>query len=250
MKGCLFSEGYLFTGFYGDLCWKSFLKGSSNMFNLVDMHTKAFNMFLSQMLTLISPLLYCCKLFLYFRDQARFRHHIPNVPTWEQFVELKDETWISKPDCRMLFTMSKNVFGLNLKKKKPPKESALGRIKVKQKRCSAANSHVKWRRFPVESPVEVYGDRDPVMQKLTPNESVYIDKVHERNQVPCGRQFSSAQNFVKSDCQAVCQEFLFVKRRSSLVCRFGDRTVVAFFAFRLSNSWIILIHHLSFCEKN
>ena len=32
------------------------------------------------------------------------------------------------------------------------------------------------------------------------------------------RKFSSAKNFVKSDRQAVRQEFIFVERRSSLVC--------------------------------
>ena len=33
-----------------------------------------------------------------------------------------------------------------------------------------------------------------------------------------GRKFSSAKNFVKSDCRALRQEFIFVKRRPSLVC--------------------------------
>ena len=32
------------------------------------------------------------------------------------------------------------------------------------------------------------------------------------------RKFSSAKNFVKSDPQALRQEFIFVKRRSSLIC--------------------------------
>ena len=32
------------------------------------------------------------------------------------------------------------------------------------------------------------------------------------------RKFSSAKNFIKSDRQAVRQEFIFVKSRSSLVC--------------------------------
>ena len=55
------------------------------------------------------------------------------------------------------------------------------------------------------------------------------------------RKFSSAKNFVKSDRQAVRQEFIFVKSRSSLVCSF---------AYRLSShSWIFLIPHLWFVKN-
>ena len=41
----------------------------------------------------------------------------------------------------------------------------------------------KWRRSAVESPIQVYGDRDLITQKLSPNQSVYIDVVQERSQV-------------------------------------------------------------------
>ena len=40
----------------------------------------------------------------------------------------------------------------------------------------------------------------------------------QRVAVLYGRKFSSAKNFVKSDRRAVRQEFIFGKRRSSLVC--------------------------------
>ena len=54
------------------------------------------------------------------------------------------------------------------------------------------------------------------------------------------RTFSSANNFVKSGGQAVCQEFIFVKRQLSLVCSrsFGYRSS----AYCLSShSWTFLI---------
>ena len=38
---------------------------------------------------------------------------------------------------------------------------------------SEANGHVKWRRSPVESSIQVYGDRDLLSQKLSPNQPVY-----------------------------------------------------------------------------
>ena len=45
---------------------------------------------------------------------------------------------------------------------------------------------------------------------------------HSNNQktifLPYSRKFSSAKNFVNSDRQAVRQEYILVKRRSSLVC--------------------------------
>ena len=66
---------------------------------------------------------------------------------------------------------------------------------------------------------------------------------------PCKRRilyskkFSSAKNFVKSDRPAVRQEFIFVKRRSSLVAlRSFGRCFVAYRWF--SHSWIFLIPHL------
>ena len=50
------------------------------------------------------------------------------------------------------------------------------------------------------------------------------------------RKFSSVKRFVKSDRQAVGQEFIFVKCRSSLVCSLIVRSSI--FAYRLSShSW-------------
>ena len=57
------------------------------------------------------------------------------------------------------------------------------------------------------------------------------------------KKFSSAKNFVKSDRPTVRQEFIFVKRRSSLVAlRSFGRCFVAHCWF--SHSWIFLIPHL------
>ena len=73
--------------------------------------------------------------------------------------------------------------------------------------------------------------------------SVFWRFEHFLWQILYSKKFSSAKNFVKSDCPAVRQEFIFVKRRSSLVAlqSFGHRSV----AYRLSShSWIFLIPHL------
>ena len=57
------------------------------------------------------------------------------------------------------------------------------------------------------------------------------------------KKFSSAKNFVKSNRPVVRQEFIFVKRRSSLVAlRSFGRCFVAYRWF--SHSWIFLIPHL------
>ena len=62
------------------------------------------------------------------------------------------------------------------------------------------------------------------------------------------RKFSSAKNFVKSDRRAVRQEFIFVKRHSSLVCSLVVRSPLFrfsfFFTFRN-----ICGPHFWFCEN-
>ena len=55
------------------------------------------------------------------------------------------------------------------------------------------------------------------------------------------RKFLSAKNFVKSDRQAVCQEFIFVKLRS-----FGRRS----FVFRFSSHSRIFLAHTFVFVKN
>ena len=73
-------------------------------------------------------------------------------------------------------------------------------------------------------------------------------RLKEKSGLLYSKKFSSAKNFVKSARPAVCQEFIFVKRRSSLVAlRSFDRCFVAYRWF--SHSWIFLIPHLWFCEK-
>ena len=72
-----------------ELCCKTFLKGSSNLYlNVLDVHTKACNMFLFQFFTLVRSLLNCCKPLSDFRNQASFRLYVPNVLTWEQLRNL------------------------------------------------------------------------------------------------------------------------------------------------------------------
>ena len=58
------------------------------------------------------------------------------------------------------------------------------------------------------------------------------------------REFSSAKNFVKSDRWAVCQEFIFVKRQSSLVCS----SVIRSSLFCLSFIFTFLVPDLCFCK--
>ena len=49
---------------------------------------------------------------------------------------------------------------------------------------SAANSDVKMAKAPpAESPLQAYAVRDLFTQNLSPNQPVYIDVAHERNQV-------------------------------------------------------------------
>ena len=49
---------------------------------------------------------------------------------------------------------------------------------------SAANSDIKMAKAPpVESPIQAYAVRDHIMQKLSPNQPVYIDVAQERSQV-------------------------------------------------------------------
>ena len=46
----------------------------------------------------------------------------------------------------------------------------------------------------------------------------FITHSNDQKTILYSRKFSSAKNFVNSDRQAVRQEYIFVKRRSSLVC--------------------------------
>ena len=48
---------------------------------------------------------------------------------------------------------------------------------------SAANSHVKMAKVSRRVPDTVYGDRDLITQKPSPNQPVYIDVAQERSQV-------------------------------------------------------------------
>ena len=62
----------------------------------------------------------------------------------------------------------------------------------------------------------------------------------DEDKVLYSKKFSSAKNFVKSDRQAVRQEYIFVKRRSSLVCS----SVVRSLLFCLLSIFAFLIPHL------
>ena len=57
-------------------------------------------------------------------------------------------------------------------------------FKVAPAYCAALQTCMsKWQRSPVESLIPVYGDRDLMTQKLSPNQPVYIDVAQERSQV-------------------------------------------------------------------
>ena len=62
--------------------------------------------------------------------------------------------------------------------------------------------------------------------------ALWYHHLHALFQILCSRKFLSAKNSVKSDRQAVGQEIIFVKRRSSLVCSSVVRSpVFCFFVF-------------------
>ena len=63
------------------------------------------------------------------------------------------------------------------------------------------------------------------------------------------RKFSSAKNSIKSDRRAVCQEFIFVKRRSSLVCSLVVRSLLFCLSF-IFTFMDISDPTLVVCEKN
>ena len=58
------------------------------------------------------------------------------------------------------------------------------KLKVAPAFCAAQQTVIsKWRRSPVESPIQVAGDRDLITQKLSPNHPIYIDVAQEGRQV-------------------------------------------------------------------
>ena len=59
-------------------------------------------------------------------------------------------------------------------------------------------------------------------------------------QILYSKKFSSAKNFVKSDRQAVRQEFIFVKRRSSLVCSSVVVALLLIVYLRISDPTLIV----------
>ena len=76
--------------------------------------------------------------------------------------------------------------------------------------------------------------------------------VHCRNlvdQILYSRKFSSVKNFVKSDRQAVRQEFIFVKCRSSLVCSSIVRLSLFCLSFIFPFMKAFLIQHLWLLKK-
>ena len=57
-------------------------------------------------------------------------------------------------------------------------------LKVAPTYCAVQRAVMsKWRRSPVESPIQVYADWDLITQQLSPNQPVYIDVAQERSQV-------------------------------------------------------------------
>ena len=114
--------------------------------------------------------------------------------------------------------------------------------------------HILWNSFPMKFPEgkqkdnwEMY-NRSGLRQCLKNGKRVSLYHCYNvcyfgSVSILYSKKFSSAKNFVKSDRPAVRQEFIFVKRRLSLVAlrSFGH----CFVAYRwFSHSWIFLIPHL------